>query len=364
MSHPADVLVIRLTASEPGRPLLQRIIHYTDGRPFHVCGRSDARAYRWKLSRPPSCPPLASLMKIDCSSSLLADPLSVVNSATNSYLSVSNATSATLFVAIATSYNATAAVLPTDVRAGLFQHIFDPGFLGRRASSKSPGYFGTNFLLQTGTANSRRIFNLEMNYWGAEVANLADLVEPLIRLIEDVAVTGARTAQVMYQCFNNRRKHWRWSRNGAPWRIYPLFRGASQFFLETLQVHPNHTDWLVVNPSLSPEHGFGNINDENTSINLGVTMDNSLLRDLFRETATLANVLGVDDDLVAQLTSTAAKLPPFLVGAGGQLQEWLTWSTGLRACRLTPISPLYGLFREIKLALAKPDAIERRPKRC
>jgi hypothetical protein len=49
-----------------------------------------------------------------------------------------------------------------------------------------------------------------------------------------------------------------------------------------------------------------------------------LLRDLFRETAILANVLGVDDDLVAQLTSTAAKLPPFLVGAGGQLQEWLT----------------------------------------
>jgi hypothetical protein len=25
-------------------------------------------------------------------------------------------------------------------------------------------------------------------------------------------------------------------------RVYPLFRGASQFFLETLQVHPNHTE--------------------------------------------------------------------------------------------------------------------------
>ena len=31
-------------------------------------------------------------------------------------------------------------------------------------------------------------------------------------------------------------------------RVYPLFQGASDFFLQTLQQHPNNTDWLVTNP--------------------------------------------------------------------------------------------------------------------
>ncbi|KAJ7310026.1 glycosyl hydrolase family 65, N-terminal domain-containing protein [Mycena albidolilacea] len=443
MSHPADVLVIRLTASEPGRLSFNASFTTPMADPStSVAGQTLVLT----AGNYPGPPPVPAGLTYENRLQLITSGGSVVgvNSATNSYLSVSNATSATLFVAIATSYvryddisgnpttknidtlkalspnpvydqlktahiseyqkyfnrvqvdfgqNATAAVLPTDVRAGLFQHIFDPGFLGRRASSKSPGYLERTSCSRLGQQiHDEYQSGNELRSWGAEVANLADLVEPLIRLIEDVAVTGARTAQVMYNASTTAVNTGGGPGNGAPWvlhhntdqwratapmdaafyglwptgaafqlqtvfehylfdptnttfvqRIYPLFRGASQFFLETLQVHPNHTDWLVVNPSLSPEHGFGNINDENTSINLGVTMDNSLLRDLFRETATLANVLGVDDDLVAQLTSTGAKLPPFLVGAGGQLQEWLTdWDS--EPAVFTHISPLYGLF--------------------
>src|SRR5262249_10532642 len=40
--------------------------------------------------------------------------------------------------------------------------------------------------------------NTEMNYWPAETANLAECVEPLIALVKDLAVTGARTARVNY----------------------------------------------------------------------------------------------------------------------------------------------------------------------
>ncbi|KAF8202015.1 Six-hairpin glycosidase-like protein [Mycena galopus ATCC 62051] len=436
-SHPAEVLVIHLTASDPGR-----------------------LTFNASMTTLMADPVTSTLTTSDGSVS------SGVDSNGNSYLSVTNATSATLFIAIASSYikyndisgdptakniatlqalganpvydalkaahvseyqtyfnrvqfdfgqNATAAALPTDVRAGLFQHIFDPGFVALNLnfdrymliSSSWGGAHPPN--LQTeilfvaqGIWNEQLApdwdskfttnINLEMNYWGAEVANLADLVEPVLRLIEDVAVTGARTAQVMYNAsatavntggapgggapwvIHHNTDQWRatapmdaafygmWPTGGAfelqtvfehylfdptnitfVQRVYPLFRGASQFFLETLQVHPNHTDWLVVNPSLSPEHGFATINDENTSINPGVTMDNTLLRDLFRETGILANVLGVDQDLVAQLTATAAKLPPFLIGAGGQLQEWLTdWDS--EPAVFTHISPLYGLY--------------------
>ncbi|KAJ6562331.1 glycosyl hydrolase family 65, N-terminal domain-containing protein [Mycena capillaripes] len=445
ISHPADVLVIQLTASEPGS--LSFNASFTT--PMANTSTSvTGQTLILSAGNYPGPPPVPAGLTYENRLQLITSGGSVVSvdSKTNGYLSVVNATSATLFVAIASSYvkyndisgdpmvknidtlsalgtnpsyfdlkaahisdyqqyfnrvqfdfgqNATAAVLPTDVRAGLFQHIFDPGFVALNLN------FARYMLISSSWGgahppNLQGIWNELLapswDSWGAEVANLADLVEPLFRLVEDVAITGARTAQVMYNASATAVNTGGGPGNGAPWvlhhntdqwratapmdaafygmwptgaafqlqtvfehylfdptnitfvqRIYPLFRGASQFFLETLQIHPNHTDWLVVNPSLSPEHGFGNINDENTSINPGVTMDNSLLRDLFRETTTLANVLGVDDDLIAQLTATAAKLPPFLIGAGGQLQEWLTdWDS--EPAVFTHISPLYGLF--------------------
>ncbi|HEY4086764.1 MAG TPA: glycoside hydrolase family 95 protein, partial [Bryobacteraceae bacterium] len=40
--------------------------------------------------------------------------------------------------------------------------------------------------------------NTEMNYWPAESTNLAECVEPLIAMIQDLTDTGARTAKEMY----------------------------------------------------------------------------------------------------------------------------------------------------------------------
>src|SRR5678815_2168141 len=40
--------------------------------------------------------------------------------------------------------------------------------------------------------------NTEMNYWPAESGNLAECVEPLIAMVNDLTVTGARTAREMY----------------------------------------------------------------------------------------------------------------------------------------------------------------------
>jgi len=137
-----------------------------------------------------------------------------------------------------------------------------------------------------------------MNYWSAETTALGDTVEPITRLLEDIAITGRHTAQVMWNAsssamsstgalpyvLHHNTDQWRatapidgavygyWP-TGAVWelqtlwehyqfdpsnttfarRIYPLFAGASQFFLETLVPYVNNTDWLVTNPSMSPE---------------------------------------------------------------------------------------------------------------
>jgi hypothetical protein len=56
--------------------------------------------------------------------------------------------------------------------------------------------------------------------WGAEVANLADLVEPVVRLIEDVSITGAHMAQVMYNATSTAVGTGAGPGNGSPWMVH------------------------------------------------------------------------------------------------------------------------------------------------
>lgn len=194
--------------------------------------------------------------------------------------------------------------------------------------------------------------NTEMNYWPAESGNLAECVEPLIGMVNDLMVTGARTAHQMYGArgwvVHHNTDLWRASApidgpnwgmwpSGGVWlclhlwdryefsadladlqRIYPMLKGASEFFLDTLQEEPRHK-WLVTNPSISPENGhpFG------SAVCAGPTMDMQILRDLFANTIKAAATLGVDEDLRKQLATARARLAPNQIGSAGQLQEWL-----------------------------------------
>jgi len=216
--------------------------------------------------------------------------------------------------------------------------------------------------------------NTEMNYWVAEPGNLAECVEPLIAMVEDLTITGARTAQKMYGARGWVAHHntdiWRatapidgpnwgmWPCGGA-WlclhlwdrfefsfdtnvlkRIYPVLKSASEFFLDTLQEDPK-TKWLVTNPSLSPEnmHPFG------AAVCAGPTMDMQILRDLFANTIKAAKILGADQDFVDQLAAARARLAPNQIGSAGQLQEWLEdWDLQAPEPHHRHVSHLYGLF--------------------
>src|SRR5262245_6917390 len=177
--------------------------------------------------------------------------------------------------------------------------------------------------------------NTQMNYWLAEPTNLGECVEPLVRMIMELTETGARTARVQYGARGWVAHHntdlWRatapidgpqwgiWPAGGA-WlclhlweryeytgdkeflaRVYPVMKGAAQFFLDTLVEEPKH-HWLVTNPSLSPEnpHPFG------TSVVAGPTMDSQILRDLFTNCIRAAEILGLDSDFSAELKRTLA----------------------------------------------------------
>ena len=216
--------------------------------------------------------------------------------------------------------------------------------------------------------------NTEMNYWPAEECNLGECVEPLIAMIKDLSVTGARTAQEMYGARGWVAHHntdlWRatgpidfadagmWPSGGA-WlcdhlwdryefsgdekylkEVYPVMRGAAQFFLDTLQEDPtNH--WLVTNPSISPENGhpFG------SAVCAGPAMDEEILRDLFSNCIEASKILDTDPDFRKQLEQARARLAPLQIGKQGQLQEWLgDWDAQAPDQQHRHISHLYALY--------------------
>jgi alpha-L-fucosidase 2 len=92
---------------------------------------------------------------------------------------------------------------------------------------------------------------------------------------------------------------------------------------------------------LSPEnaHPFG------TSLTMGPTMDEEILRELFGNAIAAADVLGVDADLRRQWKATRARLAPPQIGSGGQLQEWLDdWDLQAPEQHHRHVSHLFGLF--------------------
>ncbi len=190
--------------------------------------------------------------------------------------------------------------------------------------------------------------NTEMNFWPAEVCNLAECHESLFDMIDDCAETGRKTAKTHYDCGGwvlhhntdlwrgtapiNRSNHGIWMTGGA-WlcqhlwehflfsqdkeflaqRAYPTMKGASEFFLDFL-VRDKKTGWLISGPSNSPENG---------GLVMGPTMDHQIIRALLTNTAQAADTLGIDAAFAETLRKTAKQIAPNQIGKHGQLQEWL-----------------------------------------
>ncbi|MHC4227636.1 MAG: glycoside hydrolase family 95 protein [Planctomycetota bacterium] len=190
--------------------------------------------------------------------------------------------------------------------------------------------------------------NTEMNYWPAEVTALSECHEPLFDLLDDVAVSGAKTAKAHYNCRGwvlhhntdlwrgtapiNAANHGIWVTGGA-WlcqnlweryaftgdkeflkkRAYPLMKGAATFFVDFLVEDPK-TGWLISTPSNSPENG---------GLVAGPTMDHQIIRDLFTNCIKASEVLGVDEDFRRKLVELRSRIAPNQIGQYGQVQEWL-----------------------------------------
>ncbi|MCE3253861.1 MAG: glycoside hydrolase family 95 protein, partial [Cellvibrio sp.] len=190
---------------------------------------------------------------------------------------------------------------PTDQRIHLFAGRHDPELtslyfqFGRYLliSSSQPGGQPANL---QGLWNHRQDppwdskytlnINAEMNYWPAEVTQLSELHEPLIRMTKELAITGQESAKTMYGARGWMAHHntdiWRitggvdhtwgsWPTSSA-WlsqhlwekymysgdrkyltEVYPVMKSAVAFYEDFLIESPDKK-WLVVSPSMSPEN--------------------------------------------------------------------------------------------------------------
>jgi alpha-L-fucosidase 2 len=218
--------------------------------------------------------------------------------------------------------------------------------------------------------------NVQMNYWPAEVTNLSDLHEPMLRLIASLQEPGSRTARAYYDAggwvahvitnvwgFTSPGEHASWGAtcSGSAWLCehlwehyaftldreylawaYPIMRGSAQFYLDMLIEEPSH-GWLVTAPSNSPENSYRLPNGEVGQICLGPTMDNQIVRELFGNCIRASEILGLDEDFREKLDATRARLAPNQTGRHGQLQEWLAdYDEPEQHHR--HVSHLYGLY--------------------
>jgi alpha-L-fucosidase 2 len=241
--------------------------------------------------------------------------------------------------------------------------------------------------------------NLQMNYWPAEVTNLSELTQPLVDLIESMRAPGQRTAQVQYGAggwvahtitnvwgFTAPGEAASWgSSTTAGWlsrhlwehylftqdtdflrRVYPIMKGAAQFYLDTLVAEPQ-SGQLVTAPSVSPENKFKLPDGRTASVSFGTTMEMTIVRELFATVAAAARRLGLDPALVDRLDKASARLPPLKVGKLGTIQEWFE-DFDEAAPGHRHISQLYGLYPGTQisptgtpaLAAAARATIERR----
>lgn len=231
--------------------------------------------------------------------------------------------------------------------------------------------------------------NTEMNYWHVESCNLSECHMPLFGLLEKVQRNGRRTAREMYGCRGFMAHHntdirgdtapqdiWYpgtyWTLGGA-WlsthlwmhyqytqdkeflkRAFPIMAEAALFFVDFLT---EEGDYLVTNPSVSPENSYRLPNGEVGACCVGATMDNQILRDLFQgcmgawkalgeEVPENCSVEGVEDiaALMGQIAECESRLMPTKISpVTGTVMEWMEdyeeVDPGHRH-----ISHLYGLY--------------------
>ncbi|CAI7577184.1 unnamed protein product [Penicillium pancosmium] len=198
--------------------------------------------------------------------------------------------------------------------------------------------------------------NLQMNYWPANACNLSECEMPLFELLERLAKSGENTAQVMYGCrgwaAHSCTDIWadaapvdRWMPAtiwplGGAWlcyhiwehyrfvgdsqflrRMFPILEGCVEFLLDFL-VEDKLGEYLVTNPSVSPENSYLDSQGEKGVLCEGSTIDIQIIDAVLGIFESALMKLDITHHLSKRVKDTQARLPPMKISDLGYLQEW------------------------------------------
>ena len=218
--------------------------------------------------------------------------------------------------------------------------------------------------------------NTEMNYFPTLECDLAEMLEPLTHMLRELSVRGEETAQKYYGahgfCVHHNTDLWRCCqpvRGSAQWSfwpmaggwlsrhlfeeyeytlntdflrdtVYPILRSAARFYLDVLTESPD--GYLIFAPSTSPENAFIH-RGVRCQVSLTTTMTMSIIREVFENTLTSADALGIKDDILEEIRSALPRLLPYRIGSDGRLLEWYNEHKDAEPHH-RHLSHLYGLY--------------------
>lgn len=200
--------------------------------------------------------------------------------------------------------------------------------------------------------------NLQMNYWPAEVANLSECHLPLFDFADRLIERGKITAREQYGINRGTVVHhttdlWApaWMRaerpfwgswiHGGGWlvqhywehyrytrdtvflreRAYPALKAFASFYLDWL-VKDADGNWISV-PETSPENSYIAEDRKSAAVSAGSAMGHQIIGEVFENTLSAAQVLGIEDDFTGEVKAKLQNLyPGVLVGDDGRILEW------------------------------------------
>jgi alpha-L-fucosidase 2 len=199
--------------------------------------------------------------------------------------------------------------------------------------------------------------NIQMNYWMAEMTNLAECHEPFLQYIDGLREMGRITAKKTYNARGfvahhtsdiwqstaafGKARYGMWPM-GAAWcsqhlfthyeytedteylknQAYPIMKEAALFFVDFMVPDPK-TGLLVTGPSISPENNFMTKDGEKATLNMGPAMDREIIFELFRNCISAAEILNIDKEFSDILERKIKQMPPLEIGKDGRLLEWV-----------------------------------------
>ncbi|MFA9388556.1 MAG: glycoside hydrolase N-terminal domain-containing protein [Prolixibacteraceae bacterium] len=264
---------------------------------------------------------------------------------------------------------------PTDQRLVSYNSNHDPSLVnllfnyGRYLliSSSRPGTQAANLqgiwsrsIQPPWSCNYTQNINVEMNYWPAEPCNLAELTEPLLSLIKDNSVTGAKVAKANYGLDGWTTHHngdiwahaapvgdygtgdpkWAFWAMGGAWynnhvfdhylfsgdslelvKWYPVMKGAAQFVIGMLYKNENgHYETIF---GTSPENAFVDPSSgKSASVCPGPAGDLAMCNELLSNCLKAAKILQNDPEFLHQLDTLVPQLQPFRISSSARIMEW------------------------------------------